>query len=66
MDEHFVLGPAWIKKRGRYWLKQVPGDEIDKELKDAALGDMNTLCQELSNDLFLIHCCHDINYVTKI
>ena len=66
MDAHGIFGQALIKKRGRYWPKQVPGDEIDKEFKDAALGNTKTLCQELSNDYFLIQCCRDVDYVTKI
>jgi hypothetical protein len=37
MDAHGVFHQALIKKRGQYWPKQVPGDDIEKEFKDATL-----------------------------
>ena len=64
--EHGVYGQALIKKRGRYWPRGVPGDQIDTYFKDKPLGYTETLKQDCDGVSFLIHCTKEEKYVTKL
>jgi len=61
-----VFGQALIKKRGRFWPKYVPGNQIDEYMKDKPLGYAATLKQCIDGKGFLVHCQKDDCYVTKI
>jgi hypothetical protein len=56
---------SYVKKRG-HWPKGVPGDHIDEHLKDAPLGYCESLVQVFDDTRFLIHCCRDADWVSKI
>jgi hypothetical protein len=60
-----VYVQAYVKKRG-HWPKGVPGDHIDNHLSKAPLGYCGTLVQQVDNVPFLIHCCRDADWVSKI
>jgi len=60
-----VYGQFLIKKR-RYWPKHVPGDFIDAHMAGKALGETETYVQEIDGTRFLVHCCKDAEWVTKI
>ena len=51
-----VYGQALIKKRGCYWPRGVPGDEIDDHFKDKAIGQSETLQFDFDSHPFFIHC----------
>ncbi len=61
-----VYGQALIKKRGRYWPKHVPGNEIEEHMRDKDLGYAETYKQSIDGKNFLVHCQKDTDYVTKI
>ena len=61
-----VFGQALIKKRGRYWPVNVPGDQIDDHFAEMSIGETDTLQQTIDGKNFLIHCTKDDGYVTKI
>ncbi len=61
-----VFGQSLIKKRGQYWPKHVPGQEIDDHMKDKPLGHAETYKQFIDGKEFMIHCQKDDTYVTKI
>ncbi len=54
-----------MKKRS-HWPKGVPGDHIDGHLKEAPLGYCETLVQQFDDVRFLVHCCRDKDWVSKI
>ncbi|KAL7474957.1 LOW QUALITY PROTEIN: hypothetical protein ACHAW6_000896 [Cyclotella cf. meneghiniana] len=60
LHKHGVFGQSLIKKRGRYWPENVPGDTID------TLGETMTFKQQIGSIDFLVHCTKDANYITKI
>ncbi|KAL7524687.1 hypothetical protein ACHAXR_004709, partial [Thalassiosira sp. AJA248-18] len=61
-----VYGQALIKKRGRYWPRGVPGDQIDTYFADKQIGYTETLRQVIDGQQFLIHCTKEEKYVTKL
>ncbi|KAL7467273.1 hypothetical protein ACHAXS_007534 [Conticribra weissflogii] len=61
-----VFGQALIKKRGRYWPRSVPGDDIDAYFEGKELGETMSFEQEIDGIKFLIHCTKDESYVTKL
>ena len=61
-----VFGQALIKKRGRFWPKHVPGNQIDEFMKDKPLGDATTLKQCIDGKNFFVHSQKDDCYITKI
>eukprot|EP00984_Skeletonema_dohrnii_P023854 scaffold12953_cov123-Skeletonema_dohrnii-CCMP3373.AAC.9 len=61
-----VYGQSLIKKRGRYWPKDVPGDAIDEHFNGKELGTSETLKQVIDGKEFLVHCQKDDGYVTKM
>ena len=61
-----VFGQALIKKRGRYWLDGVSGDQIDDHFAEMLICETDTLQQTINGKNFLIHCTKDDGYVTKI
>ena len=61
-----VYGQALIKKRGRWWPKKVPGDQIDEYFMAEPLGKAMTLKQIVDGTQFMVHCHKDDRYVTKI
>ncbi|KAL7463510.1 hypothetical protein ACHAXS_003872 [Conticribra weissflogii] len=64
---HFgVYGQALIKKRGRYWPKHVPGNEIEEHMKDKDVGYAETYKQSIDGKDFFVNCQKDTDYVTKI
>ena len=60
-----VYFQAYVKKR-RAWPKGVPGDHIDAHFDGPDLGYCETLVQEIDGVRFLVHCCRDSKYVSKI
>jgi hypothetical protein len=56
---------AYVKKR-QHRQKGVPGDHIDEYLREAPLGHCKTLVQEFDGVPFLVHCCRDADWVSKI
>ena len=66
MHDKGVYGQALIKKRGRYWPKGVPGDDIDLYFATKELGDADCYVQELDGKKFLIHCHKEDPYVCKV
>ena len=56
---------TYVKKRG-HWPRGVPGDHIDGHFAGAELGHCETLVQTYQNQRFLVHCCRDSKYVSKI
>jgi hypothetical protein len=50
----------------QHWPMGVPGDHIDEYLKGALLGHLETLVQEFDGVRFLVHCCRDADWVSKI
>jgi hypothetical protein len=54
-----VYGKSLIKKRGRYWPKDVPDDAIDEHFNDKELGYSETLMQVIDGKDFLVHCQKD-------
>jgi hypothetical protein len=56
---------VYIKKH-QHWPKGVPGDHINEYLRGALLSNFKTLVQEFDGVLFLIHCCRDADWVSKI
>lgn len=60
-----VYVQAYVKKRS-HWPKGVPGDDIDDHLREAPLGSCQTLVQEVNGVRFLVHCCRDVDWVSKI
>jgi hypothetical protein len=65
LDKVGVYGQFLIKKR-RYWPKGVPGDYLDEHMNAKSLGETETYVQEIDGVRFLVHCCRDADYVTKI
>jgi hypothetical protein len=65
LHEKGVYGQFLIKKR-RYWPKNVPGELIDAHMAGKALGETETYVQELDGHRFLVHCCRDADWTTKI
>jgi hypothetical protein len=63
--ERGVEPMVYAKKRG-HWPRGVPGDHIDVHFADAELGHCETLVQTFQNCRFLVHCCRDSKYVSKI
>ncbi len=61
-----VYGQALIKKRGWYWPKHVPGNEIEEYMKDKELGHVETYKQCIYRKDFLVLYQKDSDYVTKI
>jgi len=53
MHKRGVFGQALIKKRGRYWPKYVPGDEIDNYFAGKELGETMLHEQEVDGVKFL-------------
>ena len=66
MHDHGVFGQALIKKRGRYWPVNVPGDQIDDYFANLEIGDSDILKQTIEGKNFFVHCTKDDGYVTKI
>ncbi len=56
---------AYVKKRG-HWPKGVPSNHINEHLKEAPLGHCKMLVQEVDGVRFLVHCCRDADWVSKI
>ena len=61
-----VFGQALMKKCGRYWPVNVPGDQIDDHFAEMSIGETDTLQQTIDGKNFLIHCTKDDGYVMKI
>ncbi|KAL7447639.1 hypothetical protein ACHAXS_000035, partial [Conticribra weissflogii] len=61
-----VFGQALIKKRGWFWPKNVPINQINEFIKDKPLGDATTLKQCFDGKSFFVHCQKDDGYLTKI
>eukprot|EP01082_Thalassiosira_pseudonana_P010906 g9889.t1 g9889 contig4:805493-806287(-) len=61
-----VYGQALIKKRGRYWPRGVPGDEINKHFEGKQIGEFECFVQEKEGKQFLIHCHKEDKYVCKV
>ncbi len=66
LHDHGVFGQALIKKRGRYWPTNDPGDQIEDHFANLEIGDTNTLKQTIEGKNFFVHCTKDDGYVTKI
>ena len=47
---------ALIKKRGHFWLKGVPGDEIDDHFRNKAIGHSEMLQLVFDGHPLFIHC----------
>eukprot|EP01082_Thalassiosira_pseudonana_P012650 g11200.t1 g11200 contig5:354636-355736(+) len=60
-----VYDQALIKKRGWYWLRGVPGDEIN-HFEGKQIGDFECFVQEKDDKQFLIHCHKEDKYVCKV
>ena len=60
-----VFFQAYVKKR-KAWPRGVPGDEIDEFFANRQLGECDTLTQYVDGIRFLVHCCRDSKYVSKI
>jgi hypothetical protein len=60
-----VWGQFLIKKR-KYWPRFVPGDYIDKYMREKPLGFSKMFVQIIKGTRFLINCTKDRDYVTKI
>jgi hypothetical protein len=65
LHEKGVYGQFLIKKR-RYWPKHVPGDFIDVHMVGKRLGETKSYAQEINGTRFLVHCCRDADWTTKI
>jgi hypothetical protein len=65
LHEKGMYGQFLIKKR-RYWPKHVPGDLIDAHMAGKRLGETETYMQEIDGTCFLVHCCKDADWTTKI
>eukprot|EP00970_Alexandrium_tamarense_P012062 scaffold2720_cov181-Alexandrium_tamarense.AAC.18 len=63
LHEKGVYGQALIKKRGRYWPRGVPGDEINNHLEGKQIGNFECFVQEKDGEQFLIHCLKDDKFV---
>jgi hypothetical protein len=61
-----IYGQALIKKRGRYWPRGVPGDDINNLFQSKELGSYDCFVQEKEGKNFLIHCHKEDKYVCKI
>jgi hypothetical protein len=61
-----VYGQALIKKRGRYWPRGVPGDEIIKHFEGKQIGEFECFVQEKEGKQFLIQCHKEDKYVCKV
>ena len=66
MHDNGVYGQALIKKRGRYWPRHVPGDQIEDYFSTKEIGDVDCLKQHIEGKDFFVHCTKDDGYVTKI
>lgn len=60
-----VHGQFLVKKQ-RYWLKFVPGDEINAYMMAKPLGHTKLFVQTLEDMRFYVHCTCISEYVTKI
>ena len=60
-----VYAQSLIKKRGRFWPKSVPGDQIDEHFRDKPIGYRETLKVEVVGQDMYIHCMKEEKYVTK-
>ena len=65
LDAKGVYGQFLIKKR-RYWPKHVPGDLIDGHMAGKPLGATESYVQDLDGKRFVVHCCRDADWTTKI
>jgi hypothetical protein len=65
LHEKGVYGQALIEKRGWYWLRGVPGDEIN-HFEGKQIGDFECFVQENDGKQFLIHCHKEDEYVCKV
>jgi hypothetical protein len=62
-----VYGQALIEKRGRYWPRGVPGDEINNHYYEGKqIGDFECFVQEKDGKQFLGHCHKEDKYVCKV
>jgi hypothetical protein len=61
-----IYGQALIKKRGRYWPRGVPGNDINNHFQSKELGSYDCFVQEKEGKNFLIHCHKEDKYVCKI
>ncbi len=59
LHRHGVFSQALIKKQGQYWLRSVPGNNIDIYFKGKELGETMFLEKEIKGIKFLIHCEKD-------
>ena len=60
-----VYGQAYIKKRGRYWPRGVPGDMIDEYFADKEIGHCETLELEYEGKTMFIHCMKEEKWIGK-
>ena len=65
LHEKGVYGQFFIKKRS-YWPKHVPGDFIDAHMAGKRLGETESYVQDINRMRFLVHCCRDADWTTKI
>eukprot|EP01082_Thalassiosira_pseudonana_P012536 g11206.t1 g11206 contig5:368760-369554(-) len=65
LHEKEVYGQVLIEKRGWYWLRGVPGDEIN-HFEGKQIGDFECFVQENDGKQFLIHCHKEDEYVCKV
>ena len=56
---------AYVKKRG-HWPKGVPGNHINEHLREDPLGYCKMLVQKVDGIHFLVHCCRDADWASKI
>ena len=61
--EHLLQ--AYVKKR-KAWPQGVPGNKIDEFFADRQIGECDTLMQTVNGVCFLVHCCQDSKYISKI
>ena len=60
-----VFASALIKKR-RYWPRYVPGDAINKKMKDKKVGECDSLKGVLDGQNYDIFCLKEPDYVMKV
>ena len=53
-----VFAHAVIKK-GRYWPKHIPGDEIDEKMMDVEVGSVDSLHGTIDNEPYVVYAMKD-------
>ena len=64
-EEMGVYGQALVKKRGKYWSKGIPSNEIDAYFQQKQVKFSETLAVPFNGHPFFIHCTKEEKYITK-